>query len=84
MRHIRIDNQPLNSQRKFACGIGPEIPQGDDWVYGGESFADYADCPRCNPGGPRQIGTPISQLSGQPGHPGYENFKRIASSWGYD
>jgi len=31
-----------------------------------------------------QIGTPISELSGQPGKPGYENFKRIAKSWGYD
>lgn len=29
-------------------------------------------------------GTPISQLSGRPGHPGYEEFKRIAQSWGYD
>lgn len=41
----------------------------------------------------RLIGTPISQLSGQPGNPrnpddprhaGYEEFKRIARSWGYD
>lgn len=30
------------------------------------------------------IGTPISQLSGRPGHPGFEAFKRISSSWGYD
>lgn len=39
------------------------------------------------------IGTPISELSGQPGdprnpddprHAGYERFKRIAKSWGYD
>lgn len=41
----------------------------------------------------RPIGTPISELSGQPGdprnpedprHAGYERFKRIARSWGYD
>ena len=28
--------------------------------------------------------TPISELSGRSGHPGYEEFKRIAKSWGYD
>lgn len=32
----------------------------------------------------RRIGTPLSQLSGRPGHPGYDEFKRIAASWGYD
>jgi hypothetical protein len=31
-----------------------------------------------------KIGTPISDLSGQPGKPGYEQFKRIAKSWGHD
>lgn len=39
------------------------------------------------------LGTPISELSGQPGdprnpddprHAGYERFKRIAKSYGYD
>lgn len=43
--------------------------------------------------GDRPLGTPISQLSGQPGdprnpddprHAGYAEFKRIAKSWGYD
>lgn len=28
-------------------------------------------------------GTPISKLSGRPGHPGYGEFVRIANSWGY-
>lgn len=32
----------------------------------------------------KPLGTPISQLSGRPGHPGYEEFKRIAKSYGYD
>jgi hypothetical protein len=38
------------------------------------------------PAAPRKgpIGTPLSQLSGRPGHPGYEEFVRIAKSWGYD
>jgi hypothetical protein len=31
-----------------------------------------------------QLGTPISQLSGRPGEPGWEEFCRIARSWGYD
>lgn len=29
-------------------------------------------------------GTPISQLSGRAGHPGFEKFCEIAKSWGYD
>lgn len=35
-----------------------------------------------DPGNP--IGTPASELSGRPGHPGFEEFKRIARSWGHD
>lgn len=31
-----------------------------------------------------RIGAPISQLSGRPGHPGYDQFKAVAASWGYD
>lgn len=31
-----------------------------------------------------RLGTPINQISGRPGHPGYGEFKRIADSWGYD
>ena len=43
--------------------------------------------------GDQPLGTPISELSGQPGdprnpddprHAGYERFKRIAKSWGHD
>jgi hypothetical protein len=43
--------------------------------------------------GDRPLGTPLSELSGQPGdprnpsdprHAGYERFKRIARSWGFD
>ena len=32
----------------------------------------------------RSYGTPISRLSGRPGHPGFDEFCRIAQSWGYD
>jgi len=84
MIHIRIDNEELNSKRKFACGLGPELPPGDTYYFSSERMADRADCPGCNPAGPRRLGTPLSQLSGRPGHDGFEEFKRIARSWGYD
>lgn len=32
----------------------------------------------------KTIGTPISELSGRPGHDGYDKFVQIAKSWGYD
>lgn len=32
----------------------------------------------------RELGTPISQLSGRPGEPGYAEFRRIAETWGYE
>lgn len=84
MIHIRIDDEELNSKRRFACGIGPELPPGDQYYYDGEAMADVrADCPGCNPK-PRQLGTPISQLSGRPGEPGFERFCAIARSWGFD
>lgn len=84
MIHIRVDNEIENSKRKFACGIGPDLPKGDVYYFEGERMSEMADCPGCNPAGPRQLGTPISQLSGRPGHPGYEEFVRIAKSWGYE
>lgn len=32
----------------------------------------------------KPLGTPLSELSGRPGHPGYAEFCRIAKSYGYD
>lgn len=64
MLHVRIDQNDLNSERRFACGIGPALPEGDNWVYAHESMADRADCPGCNPGGPLPIGVPASALNG--------------------
>lgn len=84
MIHIRIDNEPLNSKRKFACGIGPELPEGDVYFFASEWRSERADCPGCNPAGPRPLGTPLSELSGRPGHPGYEKWVQISKSWGYD
>lgn len=85
MIHIRIDDELDNSKRKFGCGIGPELPTGDTYFFIGESAAErHADCPGCNPGGPRKLGTPISDISGRPGHLGYKKFCEIAESWGYE
>lgn len=85
MIHIRIDSEAENSKRKFACGIGPELPPGDQYYFEGESAAlRRADCPGCNPAGQQRIGTPISQLSGRPGEPGFAKFVEIAASWGHD
>jgi hypothetical protein len=84
VRHIRIDNEIENSKRRFACGIGPELPAGDTYVFQSEvGWHHTVDCPGCAPT-KQPLGTPISELSGQPGHKGYEKFKEIAHSWGYD
>lgn len=92
--HIRIDDEVLNSRRRFACGIGPELPAGDVYFCEAEPLARSAcfldsrpevqACPGCFPNGRPQFGTPISQLSGQPGEAGYGEFCRIAQSWGHD
>lgn len=84
MTHIRIDNEINNSQRKFACGIGPAIPEGDTYVSVSESsLHDTVDCPGCRPQ-THTLGTPISQLSGRPGHRGFDRFVEIARSWGHE
>lgn len=81
MMHIRTDQEIENSKRRFACGIGPELPAGDMWINEGE-FGLYhmVDCPGCGPG--RPLGTPISQISTVPGTPGYAEWIRISESWG--
>ena len=83
MIHIRIDDEPDNSKRRFECGIGPQLPPGDRWVFVGE-HPHLVDCPGCLHGQPpMKIGTPARELSGRPGHNGYEKFCQIAQSWGY-
>jgi len=87
--HLRVDawvdehSGEYNSGR-IACGL-EVLPDGDKAVFEAESYAYHAaDCQQCNPGGPKQYGTPISQLSGRPGRPGFEAFRSIAESWGYE
>lgn len=84
MRHIRTDSQSDNRRRVFACGVGPMLPAGDTYVFVAEVGLHHTvDCPGCLQGR-RPLGTPITELSGRPGHLGYEKFKRIAESWGYE
>jgi hypothetical protein len=75
--HLRVDNENMNINRRFACGIGPELPPGDKYFFAGEIAADrHVDCPGCNPGGPRKLGTPLSEVTP-------ERLAEIARSWGY-
>lgn len=57
----------------IAVGEDDYQPMDDDVVIG--------PAPR-DPDKP--LGTPISELSGRPGQPGYAEFCRIAKSWGHD
>ncbi len=63
------------------------------WVtFDGQGFAspchpkslEYLPAEPATPVGDPPIGTSLSELSGRPGHPGYERFRAIAASWGYD
>ena len=86
MIHIRTDHNELNSDAVYVCGITTaELrARGDAAYHRDESASDWgADCPKCNPNR-RQLGTPISELSGRPGHPGFDRFCEIARTWGYD
>lgn len=87
MIHIRIDRSSKNADSRFACGI-PKLPPGDLYFFEDEVCSNLfirnqVDCPVCNPNGKQAVGTPLSELSGQPGQPGYSEFVRIAQSWGY-
>jgi hypothetical protein len=89
MIHVRTDawvdeSTGEHSMGRIACGLA-ELPPGDTFYFEADSGAWLtADCPTCNPGGPKRLGTPISQLSGRPGHPGFEAFRGIAESWGHE
>lgn len=84
MIHIRTDDAERNSDATFACGIKGKLPKGDTYFFDSEAVAYHkADCPGCNPGGPEPYGTPISEISGRPGHDGYREWQRISDSWGH-
>ena len=84
MIHLRVDSERGNDKRLFACGIGPELPEGDAYFFEADRGLHYlVTCPACKPAAD-PLGTPIGQLSGNPGHPGYAEFCRIAGTWGHD
>lgn len=80
------------------CIVGPvqSISQTDDgeWAYTiGASIGRVGGCENPPEGQAMRFaqrdlsirhGTRLSAISGRPGHPGYDEFKRIAASWGYD
>lgn len=66
------------------CGIKGRLPEGHVFFFAGEFASRRATCPQCNPEGPQHIGTPISQLSGRPGHVGHGAFCEIAATWGFE
>lgn len=84
MIHI-VDSYEGDTRRQTLCGLPvPGLPEGDRFYFASEGMADVrSDCPVCNPN-PRRLGTPISELSGRPGEPGFERFRAIGESWGYD
>ena len=76
MIHIRTDHECENVPRRFACGIGPELPPGDKCVDLYRPASHYmVDCPGCKPHA-EELGIPLSQITGQ-------QFQQIAASWGY-
>jgi hypothetical protein len=90
--HIRLDDNSggvtPNEDARFACGLAWPLPEGDKYRFEAECVNRFTlntiDCRGCNPAGPQPVGTPLSQLSGRAGHPGYDEFCRIAKSWGHD
>ncbi len=77
MIHIKEDTE------QTLCGIVGHLPEGHVYFFGGSVGALSATCLACKKEFiPR--GTPISQLSSRPGTVGFERFKDIAETWGYD
>ena len=71
----------------WSCGIvGGWYCEACDVGYGESELGEPPDEGACLPASrpAAELGTPISQLSGRPGHDGFEAFRRIAKSYGYD
>lgn len=78
-RPYKIDGYPVSRQELLDQGA----------IISGKTVTDAREATRILEADGRevtmqQIGTPISQLSGRPGHPGFDRFCGIAKSWGYD
>jgi hypothetical protein len=53
-----------------------------DWEVDREPMDGDAQISFARESGER-LGTPLSELSNKPGAPGYDEFKRIARTWGH-
>lgn len=97
MIHLRTDDHELNKDAVFVCGISWPLPEGDKYVFEGEhSLVSLVTCKGCIQGTGEQVialmsahevqhlGTPISEISTQPGTPGYAEWLRICRSWGHE
>lgn len=78
-RPYKIDGYPVSRQELLDQGT----------IISGKEVTDAREATRILTEDGREvtmqrIGTPISTLSGRPGSPGFDQFSRIASSWGYD
>jgi len=84
MIHVREqDPAKPEGETRIRCGLAA-MPAGDTMFFAGDPGAWLtANCEGCNPGGPKQLGTPISQLSGRPGSDRFDAFCGVADSWGY-
>lgn len=74
---------PLHDPR---CSLAPDDGPYPGWAASGrprpQERVPIKEVPV--PRAPSGIGTPLSELSGRPGHRGFERFCAIAASWGYD
>lgn len=79
MIHVKAED---HNGFRFLCGV-KELPIGDTFFFDGEPGSWLkADCPGCNPGGPKHLGTPISQLSSTPGSYGLRSLLRDSAVMG--
>jgi hypothetical protein len=74
---MRDDPELTEDEAQVLCDQAPDVMQPPPPKENG-SIPSSAARPA------RELGTPISQLSGRPGHEGFAEFCRIAKSWGYD
>lgn len=83
--HIRRDGAETNDKAVMLCGMtfADLRAAGHQYFFEGESH-HRVTCQKCLGGPAPQIGTPLSELSGRPGHRGYARFVAIAKSWGYE
>jgi len=75
---------PIHTLR---CTLAPDDGPYPGWAAAGRPREQVrakivAALPR-PPSDRDQVGTPLSELSGRPGHPGFDRFCAIAASWGY-